>query len=408
MQLNSVINDQEENSEPMLSALESIGTKPVSVVLLGASEERRRHLADVLAGSYVRRQEALPDREEISSWVVGETDALIVDLEGDPEAALQVVEAACGQCGSLTVMVYSRQANPALILRAMRAGAREFLTDPLTTSSLAEALVRAAVRRDESAKHKATGGKLLIFAGAKGGSGVTTLAANFALLLTKESGKKVVLADLDLHLGDTALSLGITNQFSTSDALKNERRLDSDLLATMLVEHSSGLRVLAAADRPDSFHPSAASVAKLIATLRSDFAYTVVDAGSDYPDYILGLFESADKIYLVTQVSVVELRNCHRLMAAHFGESIRPRLQVVLNRYAARAGEIDEASITKALTLPPAWRVPGDFRSARQAQNTAAALALKDGPITRAITEMARAACGTAAPDIKKRRFGFF
>ncbi|MGA1983686.1 MAG: hypothetical protein ABSG84_14620, partial [Acidobacteriaceae bacterium] len=84
------------------------------------------------------------------------------------------------------------------------------------------------------------------------------------------------------------------------------------------------------------------------------------------------------------------------------------KVEVVLNRYAARTLAIDEASITKALTVPIAWKVPGDFPAARNAQNTATPLVLEDSPISRAIKQMAKAASGVHEAPEKKKRFQLF
>ena len=61
---------------------------------------------------------------------------------------------------------------------------------------------------------------MLVFLGGKGGSGVTTVACNFAVSLAQECSQSTVLIDLDLPLGDAALNLGISPQFSTADALR--------------------------------------------------------------------------------------------------------------------------------------------------------------------------------------------
>jgi len=69
----------------------------------------------------------------------------------------------------------------------MRAGAREFLTQPMAAATVAEAFMRAAARRQTGAAERA--GKVLVFQGAKGGVGATTLAINFAVALTKENAE---------------------------------------------------------------------------------------------------------------------------------------------------------------------------------------------------------------------------
>jgi len=240
------------------------------------------------------------------------------------------------------------------------------------------------------------------------GSGVTTIAANFAVTLAGDSQQSVALVDLNLQLGDAALTLGLAGEFSTLDALLNEKRLDAELVSKLFVRHSSGLKGLAAPGDLTSFQPSAAGILKLVQILRGEFAWVVVDAGCQYGEYIQSLFGAAEKVYLVTQVSVTDLRNAHHLIQAHFEKEDRRKLDVVLSRYSPRAGEIDAASIEKALTVSPNWRIPSDFHAVRHAQNTATALISNDSAVTRVITAMARPAGGKTATETRKRRFGLF
>jgi pilus assembly protein CpaE len=193
----------------------------------------------------------------------------------------------------------------------------------------------------------------------------------------------------------------LTTQHSTANALQNADRLDSTFLSRLLAKHSSGLSVLAAPDNYSSTQISDESVNKLITVARQDFDYVVVDAGSasgiNYP----ALFEGATTIYLVTQVSIPELRNANRLISAFFARD-PGRLEVVLNRYATRAASIDEENIRKALTLEPKWKVPSDYPAVKRAQNTASALVATDSAISRVVRQMARTACGLPAEKKKK------
>jgi pilus assembly protein CpaE len=392
------------------AAAESVSMKTLSVVILGAEENRRRTLAGALEGTQaqVTRDSALPGLDELPALLEDGCDVLIVDLDANPEPGLDLVEAACGLDPATTVMVYGSQTDSGLLVRCMRAGAREFLSEPLSCASVAEALVRAAARSEEIKSLKKTRGKALVFVGAKGGSGVTTIAANFALALAKESGKSVALVDLNLQLGDAALALGLASEFSTLDALQNEKRLDSELLAKLFVRHSSGLKVLPAPGDLTSFQPTAAGITKLLQILRNDFAWVVVDAGCHFGAYAQSLFDAAEKVYLVSQVSVADLRNSHLLVQAYFEKDDRRKLEVVLNRFGLRAGEIDAESIEKALTVAPNWKIPSDFHAVRRAQNTASDLVSHDGPVARVLIAMAKVACGKAALEVRKRRFSLF
>ena len=87
-----------------------------------------------------------------------------------------------------------------------------------------------------------------MFWGAKGGSGVTTLAANFAIALRQETSGEVALLDLNPQLGDVSVLLGLTPQFTITDALLNPDRLDEEFVSTLVTRHGSGVSVLAAPD----------------------------------------------------------------------------------------------------------------------------------------------------------------
>jgi pilus assembly protein CpaE len=112
-------------------------------------------------------------------------------------------------------------------------------------------------------------------------------------------------------------------------------------------------------------------------------------------------------LYLVTQVGVTELRNSNRLISQFFSNRGR-RLQIVLNRYTPHALLFDDQQIDKALTRPAQWRIPDDYATARRTRNTATPVALEDSPISRAIRQMARTACGLPANPEKKKNFSLF
>jgi pilus assembly protein CpaE len=388
---------------------DALGANVLTIALIGPDQQRRGAVAIALTGlqaGVTREFPAYPELDEVPRLLEDNYDVMIVDLDSNPEYALDLVETICS-AGSPTVMVYSARADSELLVRCMRAGAREFLTQPFAPGTIAEAMVRASVRRPSSRPAKKTAGRLFVFLGAKGGSGVTTLACNFAVSLAAESGQNTLLIDLHLPLGDAALDLGITAQYSTVNALQNAGRLDSNFLSKLLTKHSSGLSVLAA---PGKFTPDKSThddIDKLLAVARQDFDYIVVDAGTRLDLADSSLFEQASAIYLVTQVSIPELRNSNRLVSEFFAKSAA-KLEIVLNRYTPRSLGVDEEHITKALTRPATWRVPNDYATARRTQNTATPLSLEDSPISRVIRQMARTACGLPPNTEKKKRFGIF
>jgi len=408
---NRSIEDDDIQMSTFMRDTESLRMSALSVVLIGPDEIRRRSLAKALTGpqaSIARELARYPEMDEVGEVIEADYDVVIVDLDSNVEQALDVVESLCGRNSSITVMAYSGRLDPELLVRCMRAGAREFLSEPLVPSVVGEALVRASVRRDEVRQTKPKLGKLLVFVGPKGGSGVTTTACNFAVLLARHG--KVALIDLDLQLGDAALTLGATANFTTLDALENVQRLDTHFLSSLMAKHPSGLMVLSAPDTIPALPPTKDGVERVLTVAREEFAFVVVDAGSHSIDMYEAIFAQASTVYLVTQVSIADLRNANRFVSRYFSGAAGEKLEIILNRYLPHSLEIDEGAITKALTRPAKWRLPNDYAAARNAQNTGTPLVSGKNPIARILAEMAAATAGqkvVSAPE-KKKKFGLF
>ncbi|MDR3736567.1 MAG: AAA family ATPase [Acidobacteriaceae bacterium] len=386
----------------------------LSIILIGPDEQCREAVASALAqcaGSEVHSFSSYPPSLDDATKLLEQNHAvIIIDLDSNPEYALDLVES-IGANGSSTVMVYSAKADPDLLVRCMRAGAREFLMLPLEPGIMEESLVRASARRPAVrptiANIKKSTGRLLTFMGAKGGTGVTTLACNFAVALAQNPEESTLLIDLDLPFGDAALNLGISAEFSTIDALQSSARLDGSFLSRLLVKHSSGVSVLAAPGRFQPYQAANEAIDKLIQVARQDFDNVVVDMGSRVDLTGSVLFKNSSAIYLVTQAGIPELRNSNRLISQFFSDG-GPKLEVVINRHEPSVQGVTEKDIAKALGRPAKWKIPNDYAAVRRMQIDAAPLTLGDSPISRQIQQMARAASGQPALEVKKKSFKLF
>jgi pilus assembly protein CpaE len=389
---------------------EASETDALSVVLIGPDPGRRREIAKALeAIGNVDTKEipAYPAAlEELPRLLLPQPDVVIVDLDADPEYTLEIVES-ISSFASSTVMVFSQRSDLKMAVRCMRAGAREFLNLPVVQSDISGALARVAVRRPGAIRARRTSGKVLAFLGSKGGCGVTTIAANFAVALAQESGRKTLLIDFGLPLGDAALNLGVSAEYSTANALQDTARLDPRFLASLLTTHSSELSVLAAPNEFTDAEPPIDAIDKLISVARQSFEFIVVDCGSRLDLKSSAIFDPHSTLYLVAQVGVSELRNANRLITQFFANRGR-KLQIILNRYTPQSLLYDEARITKALTREARWRIPDDYATARRTQSMATPLVLQDAPIAVAIRQMARHAAGLPEPEEKKKGFSLF
>jgi pilus assembly protein CpaE len=385
-----------------------------SVAVISPDEKRRQAAINALGecgGVQIREFISYPPGiENVSRSLGNNFDVVIVDLDSNPEYAVELVQSISLR-GHATVVVFSSEADPDLLVRCMRAGAREYLTTPFEPGEMSDALVRASALRTVVPAPKKPGGKLLVFLSAKGGSGVTTLACNYAVSLAQESKKKTLLIDLNLPLGDAAINLGIKAPYSVINALQNASRLDAQLLAGLLVEHDSGLFVLSAPSELAPTQIAEDAIDKLLAVTREEFDYVVVDAGSRLDMQHTNLFDEAATIYLVTQIGIPELRNSNRLISKLASDE-GPKLEIIINRFDPYNTEIDESHLKKALTRAPDWKIPNNYAAVRKMQNTATPLTDEDTQISRAIQRMTRTLCGKPpVPDKKekkKSRFSLF
>lgn len=383
----------------------------LSIALIGPDGERRKALMNVLTdcpGAKIHEFSSFPPNLDELPRTVGEKyDVVILDVDSDPDYVFDLVERICSSSPA-AVMVYSAEADVKQAVRFMRAGASEYFTLPLIAAEVAGAIARAAANPHvPQVPTVKTTGQVFVFLGAKGGCGVTSIAANFAMLVAQESAQSTLLIDFGLPLGDAGINIGMAGaNYSTANALQDPSRLDARFLSSLVEKHSSGLSVLAApGDFPPS-QPTLEGIDKLIDITRQCYSYVVVDVGSRIDLMDSTLFDESSTIYLITQVGISELRNSNRLINRYFSLRLRS-LQIVLNRYTPKALLFDDAQVAKALTRPANWKIPDDWATARRTENTGTPIALDTSPIANAIRQMARAACGIVE-EKKKKGFSLF
>jgi Flp pilus assembly CpaE family ATPase len=369
----------------------STAAEPLSIALIGPDAEKRDAVAVALAqwpGADVRQFPSYPPAlEDVNGLLKLAFDVVIIDANSDPDYAVQIAET-ISKRDSATVMAYAWSANQELAERFKRAGAREYLDAPFEFS-VPSALERAAsvsyAKNNPSRNWEA---KLLVFFGAKGGSGTTTLACGYAIALARESRQRTLLIDLGLPLGDAALDLGLTSEYSTEDVFKNPEQMDPSLLEALVAKHESGVEVLAAPKHVPEISPSSDAIDKLMKIARKVYTNVIVDVGSRVDLMDTTLFTEAHRIYLISQSGISDLRNAERLMARYFSDENR-RLEIVINRFVGGAGRVTEEQMESALGRPVRWKVPSDYDAIQSLQNSQASSPDTDSVFSRSMMEMA-------------------
>lgn len=301
----------------------------------------------------------------------------------------------------------------ATLQQALRAGVRDVVdgqggVDP---AELQQAITRASgglgvgevVRADPGAPNEP--GRVIAVASSKGGAGKSVVATNLAVALARKGRQPVVLVDADLQFGDVAVMLSLSPRTTIFDAVDARDRLDGPALESLLIDHPSGLRVLAAPTRPgDAENISAASMIKILGLLREAGACVVVDTSAHFDDVILSILDDSDDIVLVAGMDVPSVKNVRialetlRLLGTPMGKA-----RLVLNRVSDRIG-LDVAEVEHMLGLAAACRIPFDLAVARSV-NVGMPIVLEAprSVAAKSIDDLADLLVGTAAPASKRR-----
>ncbi len=385
------------------------------LAIVDPDDSQRDTLKSMLLGMDMIWLEAECSRYEFFSDVVAQTTPEIglVALDGDTDKALQLVTQLAETCPECAVLVVSSSNDGNLILRAMRAGAKEFLTQPVRIDDLLAALGRISERRFGRDDTRPRGSQVIAVAGAIGGVGSTSLAVNLGCSLAADEMNSVALVDLDLCLGDADVFLDTIPDYTLVDVAQNVSRLDFTLLKRSLTKHASGLYLL---PRPVQLEDigliAPDDLQRVIGLLKATFSHLVLDLSKSYNAIDLIALEMADHILLLTQLDLPCLRNVVRLMMS-FGamEDIEQKVKIVVNRVGLESGQITLKKAEETIGKEIYWQLPNDYRTMVEVRNNGVPL-IEQAPkaaITQSIVTLAEALTSgekIAAPNIAGKKSG--
>jgi len=321
-----------------------------------------------------------------------------VAVDGDLQKGLELVTRLGETSPGCAVLVVSSSNDGNLILQAMRAGAKEFLTHPVRIEDLLAALGRISERRFGQGENKLRGSQVIAVAGAIGGVGTTSLAVNLGCILAQDEKSSVALVDLDLCLGDADVFLDTIPDYTLVDVAQNVTRLDFTLLKRSLTKHASGLYLLPRPVQLEDINlitPDA--LQRVIGLLKATFTHLVLDLSKSYSGIDLIALEMANHVLLVTQLDLPCLRNVVRLMMS-FGEmeGIAEKVKIVVNRVGLESGQITLKKAEETIGKEIFWQLPNDYRTMVEVRNNGVPL-IEQAPkaaITNSVVTLAEALSG--------------
>ncbi len=275
------------------------------------------------------------------------------------------------------IIIMSVQFEMDYMRSAMLAGARDYQTKPFSADELVNCIRRVyeaakpTYQQIEQAQRppevaiidavKPTGAVAPFFMvySPKGGTGKSAVAINLAAALEREH-PGAALIDANLQWGDLPIWLGLRPTKTMADLVATGMP-DAELLPKILVEHSSGVKLLSAPPKPEMAELISGNM--LIQTarqVRDRSSAVVLDTASFLSDHTLALMDISSVVLLVVTPDLPSVKNVRvfRDMAPMLG--LKPdQLMLVINR-SNRYGALPAEQIAKALNLPRFFAIPED------------------------------------------------
>jgi len=335
----------------------------------------------------------------------------IVSLGAGTDSEIESLSTMARDFPFLYLLALSEKSDAELILKAMRAGAHDFLCKPVQENDLRAAAEKVFKLKAARKELHGSGGKIVAVFSNKGGNGTTTIAVNLADALVRYHGKKVVVVDLALAYGDVTLFFNVNPTYSILDLAKNAEKADYDFLHTLLLKHSSGVYILA--DPPmieDADSISAIQVKEMLSTLRSMFDVIIVDVSHQFEERTLTALEVSDIILLVTLLNLPSMKNTQKCLELFRRIGFRDeKIRLILNRFLP-SDEISQEKVEGIMKIPVFIAVPNDYPTVISSVNRGKLLReiAPDKEVTKSFRQMAhllfRADTQKAKPETAPKR----
>lgn len=281
-------------------------------------------------------------------------DGILVDLSGIDDELSAMEALAHVSEPHMKVIAIGEHNDIGLYRRLKGLGVTEYLYRPLTRPLLEEAIRTALNRAPRRTSERL--GKLVCVAGARGGTGTTTLAVNLAAYLAQIQRRRVALADCDVAAGTCGLLLNVDPNAALREALADPGRLDAKFLERAMVPIDERLDLLGSdGERPATAGVDADAFLRVLDLVRSIYHYTIADIPAAMASSSPDILAAADMVLVVTDGSLAGSRDAARLLRNLTAAGVDGR--AVLNRSGA-PGQIPAADLERILGRKPDFAVP--------------------------------------------------
>jgi pilus assembly protein CpaE len=223
----------------------------------------------------------------------------------------------------------------------------------------------------------------------------------------------VALVDANLQFGDVGVLLNLNpKNRSVMDAVEGGEP-DRDIIESVMVDHSTGIRVLLAPPSPEGADlVTAAYLRKIIEMLKETHDWVIVDVPSGLNDHSLAVLDAADQIIVIAALEITTIKNVRLFLeVADQLDYERSKIRLVINRSDAAQG-IRIGDVEASIRRPIDGSIVSDGRLAVLAVNRGVPFVVShpESPLSRDVITLARTLAGesTSTESSKAAKRGLF
>ncbi len=398
-----------------------MSAKQVSVLLISPDQKIFKAIENSLAGQencrFTGRQDTVAKVNGKAISLVSQHDVVLFDIDENDGNLLQSANSICeARMPNAIIIALASEDLPLEKARQLR---RIGVDDVLPRNAVDEEIVPQvnSIRARREAQlpaiwgGQATQGKVIAVAQARGGVGSSIFAANVANELQSKEGvfrkkaaNEVALVDLDFQFGSLAALMDVEESDAMWRMAMDGSVPDSAFLEQAMIKSPCGVDVLAA---PSRYGPLSAvkdeQIDAILDSLRRSHDYIVVDLPRALVEWITPVLANADRLYMVTDVTVPSIRSARKLI--DFYQAENPALDIHLIANLEKKPLIPAAhhrAATKLLERPFSFWVPRDERTIRESVDRGVPLeeVANRAPSTRAIRKIAQETAASLPPRV--------
>ncbi|HWL27218.1 MAG TPA: MinD/ParA family protein [Ureibacillus sp.] len=184
--------------------------------------------------------------------------------------------------------------------------------------------------RIKMSENLGTLGRSIAVVSGKGGVGKSNFSTNFALMLTK-LGKKVVILDMDIGMGNVNILIGRNAQYNLKDYLVGEVSLSDVILdGPNNLKYISGGSGLSSVIQwsPKMFE----YLINAFETLQRNFDYILFDMGAGATNWSLDLLTSIEEIIVISTTEPTSVTDAYSMMKYIHLRDQTKKFYLVVNR----------------------------------------------------------------------------